>query len=381
MMLDKIYLETLSRHLKESNVLTVEMLVWLIQSYRTIQIEKLSKYLPMPIKFESRRKKVKRILALDELTLESVWLPIIKQLIDKWAKNRKQLFLAIDRTQWKNRNILMVSVIIGKRAFPIYWTLLDKKGNSSLEEQTNVLKPVLELLKDYDLIVLGDREFHSAKLAEYFLGEEVGFVLRQKKNTNISTEDKDFYQIGDLQPKPGTREFHPDIIFTKTHKLKRTSLGVYWKRKYRDMGEKEPWFLLTNLPSLQDAIRAFRKRTGIEAMFKDCKTGGYNLEGSHASDKRLHSLLLLMAIAYTHSTFNGFSIRLAGQAEYIGRHRKIHGKYTPNSHFYLGLFASTWILDFSFLQDFIARLFALHPNKHSFYNRGLKAMSITQSAF
>ena len=147
------------------------------------------------------------------------------------------------------------------------------------------------------------------------------------------------------------------------------------------MGEKEPWFLLTNLPSLQDAIRAFRKRTGIEAMFKDCKTGGYNLEGSHASDKRLHSLLLLMAIAYTHSTFNGFSIRLAGQAEYIGRHRKIHGKYTPNSHFYLGLFASTWILDFSFLQDFIARLFALHPNKHSFYNRGLKAMSITQSAF
>ena len=79
--------------------------------------------------------------------------------------------------------------------------------------------------------------------------------------------------------------------------------------------------------------------------------------------------------------FKGFSLRLAGQAEYIGRHRKLHGKYTPNSHFYLGLFASTWILDFSFLQDFIARLFALHPNKHSFYNQGLKAMSINQSAF
>ena len=143
MMPDKIYLETPNRHLKESSVLTVEMLVWLIQSYKTIQVEKLSKYLPMPIKFESRRKKVKRILALDELTLESVWLPIIKQLIDKWAKNRKQLFLAIDRTQWKNRNILMVSVIIGKRAFPIYWKLLGKKGNSSLEEQKDVLKPVL----------------------------------------------------------------------------------------------------------------------------------------------------------------------------------------------------------------------------------------------
>ena len=86
MMLDKIYLDKLNEHLKESHVLTVEMLVWLIQSHKTIQIEKLAKYLQMPIKFESRRKKVKRILMLDELSLESVWLPIIKQLIDKWAK-------------------------------------------------------------------------------------------------------------------------------------------------------------------------------------------------------------------------------------------------------------------------------------------------------
>ena len=275
----------------------------------------------------------------------------------------------------------MVSVIIGKRAFPIYWTLLDKKGNSNLEEQKKVLEPVLELLKAYDLVVLGDREFHSAELAEYLMGKEVGFVFRQQKSTNISIENGGFYRIDDLNPKPGTREFYADIVFTKTHQLKKVSLGVYWKRKYRGMGEKEPWFLLTNLPSLNNAILAFKKRMGIEAMFKDCKTGGYNLEGSHASDKRLSSLLLLMAIAYTHSTFKGLSIRFAGQAEYIGRHRKFHGKYTPNSYFSLGLFASTWTLDFSFLQNIIARLFALHPNKHSFYNRGLKAMSIIQSAF
>jgi L-aminopeptidase/D-esterase-like protein len=46
---------------------------------------------------------------------------------------------------------------------------------------------------------------------------------------------------------------------------------------------------------------------GIEAMFKDCKTGalvrrGYNLEGSSASIKRLTNLVLLIAIAYTLST-------------------------------------------------------------------------------
>jgi hypothetical protein len=29
---------------------------------------------------------------------------------------------------------------------------------------------------------------------------------------------------------------------------------------------------------------------GIEAMFKDCKSGGYNLEGSRANNQRLTNL-------------------------------------------------------------------------------------------
>ncbi|NEP08171.1 MAG: hypothetical protein F6K34_27415, partial [Okeania sp. SIO4D6] len=37
----------------------------------------------------------------------------------------------------------------------------------------------------------------------------------------------------------------------------------------------------------------------IEAMFKDCKTGGYNLEGSQANTQGLTNLILLIAIAYT----------------------------------------------------------------------------------
>ena len=32
---------------------------------------------------------------------------------------------------------------------------------------------------------------------------------------------------------------------------------------------------------------------GIEAMFKDCKTGGYNLEGSKANVQGLTNLILL----------------------------------------------------------------------------------------
>jgi hypothetical protein len=39
---------------------------------------------------------------------------------------------------------------------------------------------------------------------------------------------------------------------------------------------------MTNLESIPDAIKAFKLQSGIEAMFKDCKTGGYNLESTSA---------------------------------------------------------------------------------------------------
>jgi hypothetical protein len=40
-------------------------------------------------------------------------------------------------------------------------------------------------------------------------------------------------------------------------------------------------------------------------MFKDCKSGGYNLEDSKASVERLTSLVLLIAIAYRSSVTLG----------------------------------------------------------------------------
>ena len=44
-------------------------------------------------------------------------------------------------------------------------------------------------------------------------------------------------------------------------------------------------------------------------MFKDCKTGGYNLEKSHACDERLKTLILLIAFAYTCAIFQGEKLK------------------------------------------------------------------------
>lgn len=79
----------------------------------------------------------------------------------KGSDEPKKIYLAIDRTQWQEHNILMVAIIIDKRAMPIYWEFLDKKGCSNLAEQQQVLRPVFKLLSEYQIFLLGDRDRKS----------------------------------------------------------------------------------------------------------------------------------------------------------------------------------------------------------------------------
>ncbi len=73
---------------------------------------------------------------------------------------------------------------------------------------------------------------------------------------------------------PGTRFYLRDVKVTKQKGFGTFNVAAYWKRKYRGKAETEGWYLLTNLGDLQPSITAFKCRSGIEAMFKDCKTGG-----------------------------------------------------------------------------------------------------------
>ncbi len=54
---------------------------------------------------------------------------------------------------------------------------------------------------------------------------------------------------------------------------------------------KDPWFIMTSLPTLEPALSLYARRWGIEMMFKDCKSGGYNLEQTKVNDARFLALL------------------------------------------------------------------------------------------
>jgi hypothetical protein len=356
-------------------------LIWLLQVHKQVKIERLAAHFPLPILFESRRRHLQRFLKLSVLSIPIIWFPLIEAVIKLKIKLGERLFIAIDRTQWKDKNLFMVAVIIDRRAFPVYWQFLEKKGASNLAEQKALLRPILKLLKKYELVFLGDREFHSVTLAAWLKQQKVYFVFRQKKSTNIKLPRKAYQELNTLGLAPGMKIFLSGLKVTQSSGFGQASIGAYWKRKYRGRVEKEPWYLLTNFSSLEETLKAYKKRTGIEAMFKDCKSGGYNLEGSFASIERLTRLVLLIAIAYSFSTLKGQAIKLKAQQKYIGRERKIQQSLTKNSNFWLGLYGDIWIITQEFVAQWVEELMRVSLNKLPFYQKGLRAMSIIQQAF
>ncbi len=122
-------------------------------------------------------KKLQRFLSLPQLTVEKIWWPLFSYWLSQNFQPNEVLYLAIDRTQWGVVNLIFVSLIYQKRAIPIYFEVLDKKGNSNVEKQIAVLSKVLSLLTSYTKVVLGDREFCGVDLAKWLLSPTTDLFL------------------------------------------------------------------------------------------------------------------------------------------------------------------------------------------------------------
>lgn len=369
----------------------------MLQSYRDVSLSTLANRFPQPIKYESRVRNLQRFLDLPELTAKLLWFPLIKHLVKQEFRhqptNREQrrrakkfqlinqghLFLIIDRTQWQEQNLIVLSLAWGKHAIPVYWEILPKKGNSSLREQKKVLTPVLRLLKPYPILVLADREFHSVQLAYWLRQKKVDFALRQKKGTCIADDDGVYRALKDLEIKPGKSRLYANIYSTKSHQLGEFNLAAYWKRKYRGRGGKEPWHILTSLKSLPRVLSVYAARWGIETMFRDLKTGGYNLENTKVNERRLMALILLISIAYTLATFQGASLQPLPVTDYICRPTEAGRSTERYSTFWMGLHAPDWAQSFQNWSDLALTLMNLKPHKRLYFQRGLHALSLIQS--
>ena len=58
-----------------------------------------------------------KILTVKELSLPLFWFPLVKKIIENLFSISSELVLILDRTQWQNTNILMINLALKKREY------------------------------------------------------------------------------------------------------------------------------------------------------------------------------------------------------------------------------------------------------------------------
>ena len=245
---------------------------------RTVNFVELSQGFMGTAKTESNEKRLHRFFSDFELDYREV-ARLVAGLMDipqPWV-------LSVDRTNWEFGdcvfNILMLGVIHEGVAFPLVWTMLDKKGNSNHKERMTLLEAFREIFPDVKVDYLtGDREFIGEKWFDYLLNQTLmPFRIR------IRHSDKLF---------DGKNSFSAKVVFAhlkigqqQVLKCRRRVWGHWVYVSALRLEDNELLVVVTHHKP-QSAIADYAKRWGIETLFGCLKTRGFCLESTHLQGVR-----------------------------------------------------------------------------------------------
>lgn len=208
--------------------------------------------------------------------------------------------LSLDRTNWKfgqtHINILMLAIVYKGVGFPLLWVLLDKAGNSSVEQRKTLIKCYLEAFgtESIDYLV-ADREFGGNAFLTWLTEQKIAFGIRLRSNIGI-TNSRGITQAGrDLfvSSKIGVvTDLGMRQVFGKTDRIALFVSGIRLCDDYL--------IVVSNRALLGDGlVSAYRNRWGIETLFGSLKRRGFDLEAMHLREsERLSRLLSVLSLAF-----------------------------------------------------------------------------------
>jgi hypothetical protein len=115
----------------------------------------------------------------------------------------------------------------------------------------------------------------------------------------------------------------------------------------------------------------------------DCKTGGYNFEGTSLKENRLINIILLVTLAYSSAVFQGTEIqkKRVKKNMYLARRNQEKKYRRRRSIFSVGLDGEQWVNYLDKYSERVQELMKLTRNKRRFYQLGIWAATIMKSTF
>lgn len=280
------------------NLARIKLLAFMIYALcvvQTVSLHKIAAAMPTSVERDSNLRRLQRFLALYPLQLD-----LIARVIFALLPVKTGLVLTMDRTNWKfgevNINILMLGVTHKGIAYPLLFSMLDKRGNSNWQERTKLIDRFIRLFgKECIDSLVADREFVGKEWVEYLNNMRIRYYLRIKQNFWLrnpkSCEDVRAWHL--FHGLKLGQERHYDKLFL----LKGEYVYIAGALLKNSDGVPELQILICyNKP--ENAVTTYKLRWQIETCFRAMKTAGFNMEDTHLRDiERIAWLTAVVCIA------------------------------------------------------------------------------------
>ena len=254
-------------------------------------------------------------------------------------------YLILDRTNWqwgkRNINILMLCIAYKKIGIPIFWVMLNKKGNSSTRERIALVNRFIRIFGKTSIAgLLGDREFIGKDWFCYLQRENIIFYFRVKKDADTQNARGQSVQVGWLfhdtqinvaKPLKGLRSVYGQPLFITGMRLLD--------------GE---FLIVVSNSEAHCAIDIYGQRWEIETIFGCLKSKGFCFEETRLTEyarvkKMVGVLALAFCIAYKtgewrHKSIKAIPLKKHGRPQYnyfrygLNWIKEKYGQFSESTH-------------------------------------------------
>jgi hypothetical protein len=247
-----------------------------------------------------------------------------------------RLDLILDRTNWTfgdvDINILSLNVRYRGVSVPIFFDLLDKKGNSTSDERIDLLgKFITQFGQKRIASLTADREFIGDDWYNYLITNKIPFFIRLPKSHRV-TLGGIHYRIDTLINAYASKG-EKQINNIEMHDITPLSIGLKKLPKDGKKRLEDEYLAVLSNCSEQNILKMYRKRWAIETFFQSIKERGFDIEQTHLQQlDRLKKLFALVSLAFVLC----LSVGIEHHENVKTIETKNHG-YKQNAFFRVGL--------------------------------------------
>lgn len=186
---------------------------------------------------------------------------------------------------------MVLSVLVGSVAVPIYWKQLGKIGASSQKERKAMFTEAMKYFDLKGMTLLTDREYVGIECFKFLVDNKIEFVIRLRFS--------DYYKAVDTALGKTYQQMYDQCLVRGKFCRKRIELGgrfyfVSMRSNPKATSGDEVIIFLTRVRAVRKTVDQYVKRWRIECLFRHLKTNGFGLEAINF--KPVGKSNLLMAI-------------------------------------------------------------------------------------